>query len=547
MDLLTVGARVAVLLAALSAAGLVYAMGPAVDDLIVRLRSRLLFGLPVGTLLSVSLVAGFFLFVQGDWGHDTILTLPFTSWSFHYPLGMVTAPVAHQSLGHLVGNITGFLVFASIGEYAFSHFPTERGASAFGSVRTNPYARAFLLVPAVVLGVAFLTSLFAWGPIIGFSGVVFAAVGFALVNYPLLSVVGLIAREFFDTLFWTLRDPILTGSAGTSYGSPWWADVAIQTHLLGLLLGVGLGLAMRTGRPDLSRLDPWRLFPASLLVGSSLSLWAVWWYAGPGSYQLFRGPGVVLVFGVALLITIAGSLHESPVTGLSARQVSLGLVVLPIVLMGAVAVPVNLTASGADLTVPGQSVTVEGYEIGYGKEIPDPRFDPVNVSQLDPPDPPIASGVIVSNPDRSLWTEAISSGRLENAGRSSITVGGVGWRETIIVDRTGWRAAGGGSAFAIAAETPDGSVTPLHESEPATANTVVAGHRLSIAPANGTFLIEATAANETSIDSLPDQVPVPSPSEKTTLGDLTILNNDSVIWVEQRDTRVPVFEAENRN
>lgn len=546
MDPLTLGARVAVILAGLLAASVVYSMGTSAREFHNRLRSRLLFCLPIGTLLSILLVGGFFLFIQGGWGHRRILTLPFTSWSLRYPLGMATAPLAHQNIGHLIGNLTGFLVFGTIAEYAMSHFPVGRGASAFGSLRNNPYARAVLFVPIVVFGVALLTSLFAWGPVIGFSGVVFAAVGFALVYFPVLTVVGLVAREFLDAVVWALRDPIITASAGTSFGSPWWANVAIQTHLLGLLLGVGLGLALHWRRTEPPNLDPWRLFPASLLVGSSMTLWAVWWYQGSSSYQLFRGPGIVLVVGVALLVTIAGSLHESPIADLSARQVSLGLIVFPILLMGMIAMPVNLTASTADFTVPGDTVTVNGYEIGYGDGVPDPRFEPINISELETPSPPTATGVIVTNEKRHLFTEAVSANRLQNTGQSTITVGGIGWREEVTVIRTGWRAAGGDSAFSVTAEPIAGATTALFESDPAQANTVVDGHELSIAPSNGRFVIEASATDNSTIDGLPDQVTVPSPSNETTLGTLTIVNNESVIWIEQNETRVPVFERENR-
>lgn len=546
MDPLILGARVAVILAGLVAASVVYSMGASAREFANRLRSRLLFGLPLGTLLTILLVVGFFLFVQGGWGHRRVLTLPFTSWSLRYPLGMATAPLAHQNVGHLIGNLTGFLVFGTIAEYAMSHFPVGRGNAAFGSLRRNPYLRAILFVPVVVFGVALVTSLFAWGPIIGFSGVGFAAVGFALVYFPVLTVVGLVAREFLDTVVWALRDPIVTASAGTSYGSPWWANIAIQAHLLGLLLGVGLGLALQWRRAETPGINPWRLFPASLLMGSSMTLWAVWWYQGSSSYQLFRGPGVVIVVGVALLVTIAGSLHESPIADLSARQVSLGLVVFPILLMGVIAMPINLTASTTELGAPGATVSVDGYEIGYGDEVVDPRFDPINISDLETPSPPTATGVIVTNEKRHLWTEAVPAGRLQNAGQSTITVGGLGWREEVTVTRTGWRAAGGGSAFSVTAKPPDGAKTALFESEQAQANTVVNGHELSIEPSNETFVIEATATNSSTVASLPDQVTVPSPSNETTLGTLTIVNNESVIWVEQNETWVPVFERENR-
>jgi len=545
MDPFTIASRVGMVLAGLGAGVLVYSMGTRKGDPLQFLRQRLLFCLPLGTLLSGTLVWAFFMFVQGGWGSGAILTLPFTSWSLQYPLGMATAPIAHQNLGHLVGNLTSFLIFGSIAEYTFSHYPSGRGTTAFGSLRTNPYVRALLIVPLAVFGVALLTSLFAWGPIIGFSGVTYAAVGYVLVQYPVGAVVALAVTDFARTLVWTFRNPVLTRSAGSSYGGPWWADIAVQTHLLGLLLGVALGLAIRSARPWLRRDRPGRVFGASILVGGSLTLWALWWYVGPSSYQLFRGPGVILVVVVAALITVADGLRKSPVKDLSARQLSIGLIVFPVLLMGVIAIPVNATMSPNTVGTEGPTVTVEGYEIGYGESVADPRFEPINVSYLPTPDPPRASGVIVANGDRHLWTTAVSTGRLKDAGSRTVTVGGLGWREQVSIDRTGWRAAGGGSAFVVTATPPNGSQTALFESEGATANTVIDGHRLAIMPSNGDFAIKATAANNTSSPSLPATVQVPMPGETVTLGELTVKNEATVIWIEREDTRVPVFEREN--
>jgi membrane associated rhomboid family serine protease len=543
MEPLEVGARVGLLLAGGLAALLVRSLSGTEWDPVLSARRRLLFGFPVGTLFTVGLVGSFFLFVQGWWAHGSVLALPFTSWSLRYPLGMVTAPVAHQSLGHLLGNLVGFLVFGSIGEYAVSHYPTERGVAAFSSPRTNPYLRA-LTVPVFAAGVAVLTSVFAWGPIIGFSGVVYAAAGFALVQFPLVTVAGLLAREFLNTVLLAIRDPIITASAGSSYGSPWWADVAVQTHLLGLLLGVSLGVAVRRSRNGVDRHSPGRVFAATVLIASSLTLWALWWYDGPSSFQLFRGPGVVLVLAVAALVTLADGLRESPVEGVSAGQAAVGLVAVPVLLMGGVAVPINAGLGPPDAATGGPTVTVEGYEIGYGESVPDPRFEPLNRSGLPAPEPPTASGVIIANEGRHVWTTAISAGRLENAGRGRVIVGGLGWRETVTVDRRGWRAAGGESTFVVTATLPNRSRTTLYVSEPATANTVVDGHRLSLVPANGTFAVRAVAANGTTAPFLPASVDVPPPGETVVLGNLTVSNEESVLWVETGATRVPVFERQ---
>lgn len=544
MDVVTVGARIAVLLAALLAGGLVYSMRPDPGAALIRLRRRLLFGLPIGTLLTIGLVAAVFLFLQGRFSHDRLLTLPFVSWSLRYPLGLVTAPVAHQSLGHLIGNLTGFLVFGALGEYAVGHFPRERGRAAFDSVWTNPYARA-LFVPAAILAVAPLTSLFAWGPIIGFSGVVYVAVGFALVQFPLLAVAGLVGHEFARTTVWTFRDPIVTASAGSSYGAPWWANVAVQTHLLGLLLGVALGVAYWRFRATRPRRDPWRLFVASLLVGSSLTLWAIWWYSGPERYRLFRGPGLILLLGVAVLVTVAAGLQASPLEGVSTHQLAVGLVVLPILLLGAIALPINLTASG-DFGAPGQTVTVADYEVGYAEGATDPRFEPVNVSLLGEQAAPTLSGVIVASDQRHLFTEAVSAGRLANSGRATVVLGGVGWRETVTVQRVGWRAIGGARTYLVRAQTAAGPTRSLHESGPVTADAVIAGRTVSVVPANGTFVVEVRAANATKSPVSPDWKPVPEPGSEELIGGLTVNRTDATLVVSRGDTRVPVFEATNR-
>ncbi|MDR5656922.1 rhomboid family intramembrane serine protease [Halodesulfurarchaeum sp. HSR-GB] len=541
MDPLALGARIAVLVASGLALVLVHRLRGSQAISWRRVRTRLLFGLPLGTLLTAGLLAVVYFFVQGGYGHDHLLTLPFVSWSLRYPLGMVAAPLSHQSLGHLVGNLAGFLVFGTLAEFAVGHYPRTRGQSAFSSLRTNPYARV-LGFPAGVVLVALLTSLFAWGPIIGFSGVVFAAVGFALVHYPLVTVAGLIGQEFLTTTFWTLRNPIQTATAGTSYGAPWWANVAVQTHLLGLLLGVGLGLAWQRYRTETVRTDPWRLFVASVLVGSSLTLWALWWYSGVERYRLFRAPGFVLLLGVAVLITVAASLRRSPITDLSAREFSIGLLVVPVLIMGGIALPVNLTATGA-VSAPGDTVTVADYEVGYAEAATDPRYEPLNVSFVESPSPPTVSGVIVASEKRHLWTQAVSAGRLANADRATVTVGGLGWRESIEIRRTGWEAVGGDAAVLVRAAPGEEDPTAIHASDAATADAVVAGRTITVAPRNGSFALRVEAEAESAQIGTPDRGPVPEPGEKITIGEIRIEHDNSSLIAGHEDTRVVVFRA----
>lgn len=301
------------------------------------LRSRFVLGVPWGTLVSMLGVLAVYLFVQGGWEHwRRPVTIPFSSWSYLYPLGWLSAPFSHAGTGHLIGNLVGTLAFAPIAEYFFGHFPRERGSTSFSSWRTNPLARAFVCFPLGVAGIGVLTSVFSWGPIIGFSGVVFAFVGFALVRYPLAAVVALTARSVIDVVYRALQQPIDPATAGPSFSTPWWAGIAVQGHALGLLLGVLLGVLVLYRREE--RPGAGRLWVGSLLVGVSLSLWAVYWFRGGDSYVLFRAVGVMFVFLVATGITLAARATDRPLvrrrTGW--HTLAIALVVAPVIVLVAV-------------------------------------------------------------------------------------------------------------------------------------------------------------------------------------------------------------------
>lgn len=270
-----------------------------------RLRQRFILGLPLGTFVVVLFVLGVYLFVQGGWTRWYSPTvLPFRAWSYLYPLGMLTAGFAHNGPGHLLGNLTGTLVFAPLVEYAWGHFPRERGSRSFGSLRANPFVRALVVFPAVVVGVGLLTSLFALGPVIGFSGVVFAFGGFALVRYPLGALVALLVARTIGLVRLAIQFPTLVESAGPEFIRPWWSTVAIQGHAIGLLIGVVLGVwFVRTRASETP--NALRLWGAVLLYSIAQSLWAVYWFRGESTFVLFRAVGVVLVVALATLVTVA--------------------------------------------------------------------------------------------------------------------------------------------------------------------------------------------------------------------------------------------------
>jgi membrane associated rhomboid family serine protease len=503
-----------------------------------RVRSRLLFGVPWGTLVVVTCIVAFYLYVQfGTRGLGSPLVVPFVSWSYHYPLGVFTAPFAHASFGHLTGNVIGTLAFAPLAEYAFSHFPTERGESSFGSWRTNPYVRAFLLFPAGVFAAALLSSAFSWGATIGFSGVVYAFAGFALVRYPLTTVIAVTARDVISVLWSTLQDPVVYANASPSFGPPWWAGIAVQGHLLGFLVGAVLAAALVAGREN--RPSPARVWFGAVVMGASLSLWAVWWYGTSAEFVLYRALGVLLVVGIAVLLTAVVRADDRPVVSdLTTRKTAFALLLLPIVTMALVAVPVNLT-SVQDAGLPGEPVEIREYEVTYAENVQNERVSAVDVPYFQDVTNVTASGVVVANPERTIWTEQVSSSSLAFWGERPVTVGGVGWEETVWVHRRGWVPTGGSPVYNVYVDPPEADWRPVFASGNSSADPVLDGREIHIDARGGAFGLQVVR-NDTVLDS----VGLPDENETATASGLTFVRNGSRIVARHENTTVTIAREE---
>ncbi|MFB6296183.1 MAG: rhomboid family intramembrane serine protease [Halobacteriales archaeon] len=274
-------------------------------------RKRLLLGIPWGTLLVSALVLSVYLFLQGglDNWHDPVV-VPFLSWSYFYPLGIVVSGFAHLGVGHLIGNLVGTLVFGSIAEYAYGHFPQGRGETVGSSLGSSPYVRALLVFPAVTVLVGLLTGVFSLGPTIGFSGVVFAFAGFALTRFPIGAALGLLVADAVRLAYRALQRPTIEASAGPSFGGPWWAGISIQGHLMGLLVGVALGLLVFPARSE--RRSPLAIWTGVLFFTIGQNLWALWWFRGNNTFVLFRGLGLWFVLTLSLLVALALTASDRP-------------------------------------------------------------------------------------------------------------------------------------------------------------------------------------------------------------------------------------------
>ena len=515
---------------------------------VATLRQRLLLGVPWGTLVSVGVVLAVYLFLQGGLGAwRNPVVVPFRAWSYLAPLGVVTAAFGHAGPGHLVGNLVATLAFAPLVEYAWGHFPEERGAHTFANAASNPYVRAFLVFPAAVVGVGVATAAFALGPVIGFSGVVFAFAGFALVYYPLSTVAALVVSDGIRLAYRALRDPSLTASGRPAFITPWWADVAIQGHALGLLTGIVLAgwLAQRRGRALPS---PGRLLVGTLLVAVGQNLWAVYWFLGGGEYVLFRAVGLALVVLLAVVVaavgvdsgtTLSARLQAVRTDGGSADKpdetrssfvgpVALLLLVLVVAAVAGPAVPANLLTVDDD-ELPGEPVEIRGYSVTYAEDVENGMVSVIDVGAFGLSTDVNTSGVIVRNPDRHVWTTAVSKGRLAFAGDRRVVVGGVGWREEVRVTRRGFSAAGGPTAYRVTLAY-DGERRLAHRSDPARAEPRVAGWNVSLvatdAPADAAspFRLNLTRDNRSV------SVPVPTGNESVSAGGVRFVRENRAVF-----------------
>jgi hypothetical protein len=513
-----------------------------------RLRQRFVLGVPWGTLVSLGLVLGVYLFVQGGWDNwHAPVTIPYRAWSYFYPLGMVTAGFAHSGSGHLVGNLVGTAVLAPIAEYAWGHFPRERGVQTFTSPLTNPYVRGFVVFPAAVVGVALLTSVFAIGPVIGFSAVVFAFAGFALLTYPITTVVAVVVGNGLRLLYSALLSPTLSASAKPSYTSPWWADIAIQGHALGLLVGILLGVgAIRRGESE--RPPAWRVAVGVALFGVAQSLWAVYWFRGNETYVLYRAAGLALVVLLATLVSATVAASDRPLVSLSDRpeavlttprwQVGVTLLLFCTAAIAGPAVPVNLTTTQSG-DLPGQSdpLSVRGYEVTYAEDVPNGMVSVIDVEAFGETTRVNTSGVIVRNRDRGIWVTAVSAGRLDFTGTTRVRLGGLGWRDSVGVQRTGWNAIGGGTVYRIRLSHAGRNRT-AYISPPVQADPVIAGRNVTVAATPETFELNVTFGNRSAVG------PIPAVNETTTVGGLEFTNVEGRIYAINGATRVRVAKRE---
>jgi len=493
-------------------------------------RRRFLLGVPWGTLIVSAFVLAVYAVVQGGllahppW-FRTPMVIPFRAYSYFYPLGVLTSGFAHGDFGHLLGNLVGTLAFGTVAEYAWSHYPTCRGVTTFTSLRTNPYARVVAFVAGTV-AVGVLTGVFSLGPAIGFSGVVFALAGFALTRYPLATIVAVVGDGVLSLLFYAFRDPSSIARAREGFITPWWANVALQGHALGLFVGGVAGayvVRRRSSAPDGSR-----LWLGVVLFAAAQGMWAVNVPLSGGRWQLFRAVGVALVFLVAALLAgtvLASARPLVPRIDLQYREVAMGLSIAVLIAVAVVAVPYGFfTVADPDAGVsPEDSIQVRDYTVAYAEDVPDQYISSVSFGPLGSATQVNASGVIVVSEARHIWWEEVSAGQVAADGGALVRVGGVTWRETVLANRSGWSVAGNRSAYVVRLRH-DGERTLAFASDPSRAEPVVAGRTVSVVPGDRFSL--RVSQNGSRLGS----TPVPWRNRSTAAGGLRFVRDGSAVY-----------------
>jgi len=454
--------------------------------LLAPLRERFVLGVPWGTAVVVLGLYGVYFLAQGGGEYGGPIVAGFRSWSIRYPQGILFSSFAHASDSHITGNVLGTVAFAPIAEYAWSHYPRERGSQSFGSWRTNPFVRVGLFVLGVV-AFGLLDSLFVPGAIIGFSGVVFAFAGFGVVTFPAGAVAAMLGIQVVSVVRLALLYPVTTAVARPRFVTPSWAGIALQGHAFGFLVGVLAGVILLRTR------DRWPslryVWFAAVVFAVSRSMHQVYWFLGSDRFRLFRGIGAAGVLLLASLVALATVRRDRPLVSridLSVREAAVGLLFAFVLAISLAGVPYTLVSVSPGEEVD-DGIQVEDYTVTYAENVENRYISAVRIPFVGNPLSANVSGVIVASDRRNLWAVSTTRGELAFDGRAVVPVGGATWREEVVVNRTTWTVLGENETYRVSGRHGDGPGTQLYAADPAQVAGRINNGTVSIRPAEESF------------------------------------------------------------
>lgn len=150
--------------------------------------------------------------------------------------------------------------------------------------------------------------------------------------------------------------------------------------------------------------------------------------------------------------------------------------------------------------------------------------------------------MILVSDDREVWTVATQPRVLEWEGSDTVVVGGPGWREEIEAERIGWTVTGNETTYAVDLHH-DGETTRSLTAAPVTADALVDGHRVAVAPTDDGFDLQIRQDGE-----LVGTTPVPAPGDSAAVGDVVLhterAEDADRVFAETGDSRVLIAVEE---
>lgn len=503
------------------------------SSLLAGPRERFVYGVPWGTLITIVAVVAVYYGLQGGGRPGGPIITGFRSWSLWYPQGVLFSSFAHFSDGHLIGNMTGTVAFAPLAEYVWRHYPEQPRPADW---RGDPRARIAVFVAAVGL-VGILGSVIVPGAVIGFSGVVFAFAGFTLITAPVRTIFAMVGLGVVRLAYRALTDPFLIAQSQEQFVRPSWANIAVQGHLYGLVVGVVLAVTLLQYRRRDTRY--YAVFAATLVFAVSRSLQSVYWFLGNDTYVLFTAIGAAGVVVLATVVTVAARGRGGtalPVVGATTGTVALGMLLALVVGLAVVGVPYNLAqVESGPATANGETIEVRDYTITYAESVDDQYISAVGIPGLGGPSVS-RSGVIVVSEQRNSWEVAASAQQLAVQRSTTVALGDTTWRETITIRRTGWNVAGENSTYKVAG-SHDGQRTQLYADEPAVANLRLNGSAVTIRPSSAGFEIVLTRDGD-----IVGAKPVPEDGERVSIGEVEFVRDGRALLAADDRTVLQVAE-----
>ncbi|MEF8813566.1 MAG: rhomboid family intramembrane serine protease [Halovenus sp.] len=448
------------------------------------LRRRFVRGVPWGTAIVVVSLWLVFQFLQGGAADDGPVFISFRSWSVWYPQGILLSSFTHSGESHLLGNLFGTLAFAPIVEYAWGHYAREDERGVFPGWTGRPAVRIGLFV-AVTFLAGVCSALFVPVAAVGFSAVVFAFAGAAVVLRPLVAVGAIVGIRVVRLVWEALLNPVVTFRSQPVFSSPSFVDVSIQGHLFGVLVGFLLAvflLQYRDSSPDIRA-----VFFAAVVFLVTRSMDAIYWELGNGRFMLFRALGTAGVLLLASLIALSITRRNPPVIprlDLSVRRSALAAVLVALLILSVAGLVFNLgsVTAGAEAE---NGLEIRDYTVTYAENVPNQYLAGAPKPLGLGPQGANVSGVIVVSEDRDAWEVVASARRLAAEGRVQVVVGGVAWRQRLFVSRTAWVFIDGNVTYNVFAFGEGQEPVELFKAPPANTSTVVDNSTFSIEPTEG--------------------------------------------------------------